>query len=262
VGGGDDHALVQRRGGPEPRRVGSPVVVLPHQRVGRVLRVELHQLTDLRGAPVAALVLDRDVQEALGIDDDRRVGVVAGPEPQRWTASRRWRRAPWPGSSRPVCSCGPRGGASEAGGSPGRSWALNLARRPAAPDVTSVGQRHTAGSLRAMSEATPTPVDVATDTRTGLTAAQVAERVADGRVNRVPDDPSRTTAQILKANVLTPVNAIVGVLLVLVVIADGIGPDMLFGLVIVANSVIGTVQEMRARAALERLAVLNTPHAT
>ncbi len=113
-----------------------------------------------------------------------------------------------------------------------------------------------------MSEATPTPVDAAADTRTGLTAAQVAERVADGRVNRVPDDPSRTTGQILKANVLTPVNAIVGVLLVLVVIADGIGPDMLFGLVIVANSVIGTVQEMRARAALERLAVLNTPHAT
>ena len=113
-----------------------------------------------------------------------------------------------------------------------------------------------------MSEATPTPVDAAADTRTGLTAAQVAERVADGRVNRVPDDPSRTTGQILKANVLTPVNAIVGVLLVLVVIADGIGPDMLFGFVIVANSVIGTVQELRARTALERLAVLNTPHAT
>lgn len=91
---------------------------------------------------------------------------------------------------------------------------------------------------------------------------EVAERVADGRVNHVPDDPSRTTAQILKANVLTPVNAIVGVLLVLVVIVDGIGPEMPFGLVIVANSVIGTVQEMRARAAAERLAVLNTPHAT
>ncbi len=113
-----------------------------------------------------------------------------------------------------------------------------------------------------MSEATPTTVGAGGHGPDGLTAAEVAERVADGRVNHVPDDPSRTTAQILKANVLTPVNAIVGVLLVLVVIADGIGPDMLFGLVIVANSVIGTVQEMRARAALERLAVLNTPHAT
>ena len=96
----------------------------------------------------------------------------------------------------------------------------------------------------------------------GLTAAEVAERVADGRVNVVPSDPSRTTAQILRANVLTPVNAIIGTLLVLIVIADGIGPDMLFGGVIVANSLIGTIQELRARAALDRLAVLNTPHAT
>lgn len=96
----------------------------------------------------------------------------------------------------------------------------------------------------------------------GLSAAEVAARVADGRVNRVPSDPSRTTGQILRANVLTPVNAIVGVLLVLVVIANGISPDMLFGGVIVANSVIGTIQELRARAALDRLAVLNTPHAT
>ncbi|MBS1838040.1 MAG: cation-translocating P-type ATPase, partial [Actinobacteria bacterium] len=96
----------------------------------------------------------------------------------------------------------------------------------------------------------------------GLTSAEVAARVADGRVNRVPDDPSRTTAQILRANVLTPVNAIVGTLLLLVVIAEGVGPDMLFGGVIVANSLIGTIQELRARAALDRLAVLNTPHAT
>ena len=95
----------------------------------------------------------------------------------------------------------------------------------------------------------------------GLTSGEVAEREADGRVNLVPKDPSRTTGQILRANVLTPVNAIIGTLLVLVVIADGIGPDMLFGGVIIANSLIGTIQELRARAALDRLAVLNTPHA-
>ena len=98
--------------------------------------------------------------------------------------------------------------------------------------------------------------------RDGLTAAQVADRVADGRVNHIPSDPTRTTGQILRANVLTPVNAIVGVLLALIVVAEGISPDMLFGFVIVANSVIGTVQELRARAALDRLAVLNTPRAT
>ena len=96
-------------------------------------------------------------------------------------------------------------------------------------------------------------------TTTGLTGAEVAERVADGRVNVAPPSPGRTVGEILRANVLTPVNAIVGFMLALVVIADGIGPDMLFGFVIVANSVIGTVQELRARAALDRLAVLNIP---
>ena len=100
-----------------------------------------------------------------------------------------------------------------------------------------------------------------TGTGAGLTSDEVAERIADGRVNHVPEDPSRTTAQILRANVLTPVNGIVGTLLVLIVVAQGFSPDMLFGFVIVANSVIGTVQELRARAALDRFAVLDTPHA-
>jgi len=95
----------------------------------------------------------------------------------------------------------------------------------------------------------------------GLTGAEVASRVSDGRTNHVPAAPTRTTGQILRANLLTPVNAIVGVLFVLVVVANGIGPDALFVGVIVANSLIGTFQEVRARAALDRLAVLNTPRA-
>jgi len=104
--------------------------------------------------------------------------------------------------------------------------------------------------------------DLGTDwTRDGLSAGQVAARVADGRTNHVPHAPTRTTGQILRANLLTPVNAIVGFLFVVVVIANGFGPDALFVGVIVANSVIGTVQEVRARAALDRLAVLNTPRA-
>ena len=95
----------------------------------------------------------------------------------------------------------------------------------------------------------------------GLSSDEVAERIADGRVNAVPDAPTRTVGEIIRANVLTPVNAIVGVLLVFVVVANGISPDMLFGGVIITNSVIGIVQELRARAALNRLAVLTAPHA-
>lgn len=98
------------------------------------------------------------------------------------------------------------------------------------------------------------------DTRQGLSAHQVATRLAEGRVNHVPDAPTRTLGQILRANVLTPVNAVIGALLVAILVArGGASADMLFGGVIIANSVIGTVQELRARAALDRLAVLQQP---
>jgi len=98
------------------------------------------------------------------------------------------------------------------------------------------------------------------DALTGLTEEQVAERIADGRVNDVPDAPVRTTSQILRANVLTPVNAIMGALLVLILVA-GFPGDALFAGVIVSNSVIGTVQELRARRTLNELAVLSAPRA-
>ncbi|MEE3353663.1 MAG: HAD-IC family P-type ATPase, partial [Actinomycetota bacterium] len=75
-----------------------------------------------------------------------------------------------------------------------------------------------------------------------------------------PDAPVRTTSQILRANVLTPVNAIMGALLVLILVA-GFPGDALFAGVIVSNSVIGTVQELRARRTLNELAVLSAPRA-
>ena len=94
----------------------------------------------------------------------------------------------------------------------------------------------------------------------GLNAAQVAERVATGRTNNVPDAPVRSTAEILRANVLTPVNGIMGALLVLILVA-GFPGDALFAGVIASNSVIGAVQEFRARRTLSELAVLSAPRA-
>ena len=94
----------------------------------------------------------------------------------------------------------------------------------------------------------------------GLTADEVAQRVADGRVNDVPDAPVRTLGEIIRANVFTPVNAILLSLLVLILIAGAPG-DALFVGVVVSNSIIGIIQELRARHELRRLAVLSEPRA-
>jgi cation-transporting ATPase E len=98
------------------------------------------------------------------------------------------------------------------------------------------------------------------DELSGLSAAEVDERVADGRVNDVPDAPVRTIGQIVKANVITPVNGIIGTLLVLILVA-GFPEDALFAGVIVANSLIGIGQELQARRTLNALAVLSAPKA-
>ncbi len=99
------------------------------------------------------------------------------------------------------------------------------------------------------------PADLA-----GLSADEVAQRVADGRVNDVPDAPVRTLGEIIRANVFTPVNAILMTLLVLILLADAPG-DALFVGVVVSNSIIGIIQELRARRELRRLAVLSEPRA-
>src|SRR5215470_2874410 len=89
----------------------------------------------------------------------------------------------------------------------------------------------------------------------GLTSAQVAERVAAGESNDTGRRTSRPVSDIIRANVLTRFNAIVGALAAVVLIT-GHPQDALFGLVIVANTGIGVIQELRAKRTLDRLAVL------
>ena len=95
---------------------------------------------------------------------------------------------------------------------------------------------------------------------TGLSAAQVAERVSSGQTNEYRERTSRTAVQILRANVFTVFNAILGVALV-VILALGHWGDALFGVVLLLNTATGTVAEIRAKRALDRLAVLETPRA-
>lgn len=89
----------------------------------------------------------------------------------------------------------------------------------------------------------------------GLTAAEVAERIARGEVNDVPVRSSRSVREIVRANVFTRFNLIIGVLWVIMLFVAPI-QDSLFGFVIIANTGIGIVQEWRAKKTLDSLAVI------
>lgn len=95
----------------------------------------------------------------------------------------------------------------------------------------------------------------------GLTEAEAARRTARGLANTVVDVSSRSLGDILKANLLTRFNALLGSMLVVILV---VGPlqDAIFGLILFANALIGIGQELRAKVTLDRLAVLAARQAT
>ncbi len=95
---------------------------------------------------------------------------------------------------------------------------------------------------------------------TGLDDEAVARRVADGQTNDFTPDPSRSAWHIVRANVFTRFNAIVFACF-FVLFLVGRWQDALFGFAAFGNAIIGCVQEFRAKAALDRLALLNAPRA-
>src|SRR5690606_40321224 len=82
-----------------------------------------------------------------------------------------------------------------------------------------------------------------------------------GRVNRAPGGTSRSLGAIVRSNVFTRFNAILGTLLVVILTVDPF-QDALFGIVLVTNTAIGIVQEWRAKRTLDRLTLLSTPAVT
>jgi len=89
----------------------------------------------------------------------------------------------------------------------------------------------------------------------GLTDAEVAQRIADGKTNDLPARAARSVSDIVRANVFTRINAILGVLFIFV-LATGSSINGLFGLLIIANSVTGMIQELRAKQTLDKLAIV------
>ena len=93
----------------------------------------------------------------------------------------------------------------------------------------------------------------------GLSAEDVARRVAEGLTNDVPPRASRSAWDIVRTNVFTRINAIFAVLAV-IVFSTGHFLDGLFAGLIVANSIVGIVQELRAKRTLDRLAIVGQAH--
>ena len=89
----------------------------------------------------------------------------------------------------------------------------------------------------------------------GLSDDEVAARVAQGKTNDVPTRAARSVSEIVRGNVFTRINAILGVLLI-IVLSTGSVINGAFGLLIVANSAIGIIQELRAKQTLDRLAIV------
>jgi cation-transporting P-type ATPase E len=94
----------------------------------------------------------------------------------------------------------------------------------------------------------------------GLTASEVKQRVKEGKVNHIPKTPSRTIPQIMRANLFTTFNAINFVLATIIILA-GSPKNAIFVGVIIVNTLIGVVQEVKAKYTLEKLSVISMAHA-
>lgn len=99
------------------------------------------------------------------------------------------------------------------------------------------------------------------DYKKGLTSQQVQEHRLHGWTNKAVEPPSKTTKEIIHENVFTYFNLIFVVLAVLLCLV-GSFRDLTFIPVIIANTLIGIVQEIRAKQVLDKLTMLNAPRAS
>lgn len=102
----------------------------------------------------------------------------------------------------------------------------------------------------------PTPQP--TDPLTGLSEFEVNERLSAGHSNVHRVETSRSLASIIRGNVVNLFNGVVGACFVLLV-ALGQWKDTLFGYALLANLLIGIIQEYSAKRTLDRLAIVNQP---
>lgn len=92
----------------------------------------------------------------------------------------------------------------------------------------------------------------------GLTNAQAEQRRAEGYDNRPPEPPSKSVREILTSNIFTYFNFIFAILAALI-LYTGSYRDVTFMPIIIANTLIGIIQELRSKRVLDKLSMLNAP---
>lgn len=101
---------------------------------------------------------------------------------------------------------------------------------------------------------------IAADPQSGLSAEQVKRRFAQGENNYKVESSTLSVPEIMRSNVCTYFNLVFAVIAVLLAIV-GAWSDMLFLPIIVANTCIGIIQEVHSKKVLDKLSILNAPHA-
>ncbi|MBO6139569.1 MAG: cation-translocating P-type ATPase [Agathobacter sp.] len=101
---------------------------------------------------------------------------------------------------------------------------------------------------------------IAADPQSGLSAEQVKRRFAQGENNYKVESSTLSVSEIVRSNVCTYFNLVFALIAVLLAIV-GAWSDMLFLPIIVANTCIGIIQEVHSKKVLDKLSILNAPHA-
>ena len=101
---------------------------------------------------------------------------------------------------------------------------------------------------------------IAADPQSGLSAEQVRRRFTQGADNYKVESSTLSVSEIVRSNVCTYFNLVFAVIAVLLAIV-GAWSDMLFLPIIVANTCIGIIQEVHSKKVLDKLSILNAPHA-
>ena len=101
---------------------------------------------------------------------------------------------------------------------------------------------------------------VETEADFGLTAAQAKERLENGYGNVTPGSASRTVGQIIVSNVCTYFNLIFTILAILILIVGSYN-DLMFVPIIIINTLIGIVQEIRSKRMTDKLNLMTAPKA-